>query len=93
MANTASELTSSVNGLSSEVKGRVQTVEKRLEKATREAGEQLGSMVSQVAHSTEDAYLSGRKYVEDNPVRSTVIAAAAGVVLGGFLTMLLRGRN
>ncbi len=61
-----------------------------LEKITRDAGERAGEAVSHFASSAKQYYDGSREYVKSNPVKGVAIAAAAGLVTGGLLSLALR---
>ncbi|MEQ1878053.1 MAG: hypothetical protein ABL958_15530 [Bdellovibrionia bacterium] len=80
---------------SNNVKGAVLN----LEKVAHDAGEKIGTIASDFAHSTSDMaksasdyVVTGREYVKENPFKGVAIAAVAGVVAGGILAMAMSRR-
>lgn len=65
----------------------------QLEKLSRQAGEKVGSLASDVVGTTADYFKSSQNYVKSNPVQSLAIAAAVGAIVGGILTGLLHRKN
>ncbi len=56
----------------------------------------LSKISDHASNLTEDAtryFQSRREYVKRNPTLGVAIAATAGIVLGSFLTMLLRTKK
>ena len=54
------------------------------------AGQKVGNMASQYAHTTASAIKSTEDYVKEHPLKGTAYAAAAGLVAGSLLTMAFR---
>lgn len=64
--------------------------EETVAKAARDAGKKAGEIASQVSDSMSETYEAGRRYVEENPIRSIAVVAAAGFIAGSFLTLAFR---
>jgi ElaB/YqjD/DUF883 family membrane-anchored ribosome-binding protein len=64
-----------------------------LEQTSRNIGERAGEAVSSLADSMQHYYQDGREYVKANPVKGVAIAAAAGIVTGGLISIALRRNN
>ncbi len=63
------------------------------EKSLHDKSQSLKEMASTFA-STASSYLSnGKDYVKANPNKSVAIAAVAGIVTGGLVSMALRKRQ
>lgn len=91
MANMTSETVGRANGASShEFRNRA---ENAIDKFSHQAGEKIGSIASQLSDSATEYAETGRKYVKENPLQSVAIAAAAGAVVGGLLSLSMRSRR
>jgi ElaB/YqjD/DUF883 family membrane-anchored ribosome-binding protein len=93
MASVMAETTSTSNGSTQGIEGKMANLEKRLERMSHEAGEKLGEMVSEVKGSAVDSVEKSREYVQDHPGKSVAIAAAAGLVAGALLSYALRRKS
>jgi len=69
------------------------SLENGLEKFSRDSGRRLGSVASDLAHSTTEYVKSGREYVTEHPVSGVAIAAAAGAVVGSLITLSMRRKH
>ncbi len=67
--------------------------EMNLESVSRDAGEMLGKMVSNLTQDTTEILGNTEDYIKKNPTKSLMIAAAAGAVLGSILTLTLTRRR
>jgi ElaB/YqjD/DUF883 family membrane-anchored ribosome-binding protein len=67
----------------------MQSAERDFRKVSHDAGARVGAMASNITDSSYDYYQDGRKYVKEHPARSIAIAAAAGVVAGSHITLLM----
>ena len=92
MTNQMTGISNKANGLASEFKNKAHQTEEQLEKISHEIGERMGAKASEIAETTKDYVLTGRQYVQANPIRGVAIAAVAGIALGSLLTMALRRR-
>lgn len=90
MPNLPSEIANKANGATTDFKNKILNSEHQLEKLAHSAGEKAGAMVSSFSKSTSESIQSGREYVKENPAKSIAIAAAAGLVTGSLLTLLMR---
>ncbi len=93
MSSVMAETKSTSNGITQGIEGKMADLEKRLERMSREAGEKLGEMVSEVKGSTVDSAKKSREYVQDHPGKSVAIAAAAGLVAGALLSYALHRKS
>jgi ElaB/YqjD/DUF883 family membrane-anchored ribosome-binding protein len=100
MTEFFTEKTTKTNGTAFDFHNKAQGGENHLEQLAHEAGEKIGSVVSNIAASASDyanhasGYVkSGRTYVQNNPATGIVLAALTGVVLGGLLAMTLGRRS
>ena len=78
MASLASEVVTKSNGMIADQKNRSQNIENLMEKPF------------DLAQSAAESLKTGRAYVKDNPIKGVAVAAAAGLVAGGLLTVLFR---
>ncbi|MDZ4661687.1 MAG: hypothetical protein SGJ18_08710 [Pseudomonadota bacterium] len=92
MGNGISENLSKANGAAHELKGKVQNVENHLEEMSRDAGKKIGALASDLTDSAAEYVKAGRMYVNENPAKSVVIAAAAGLIAGSLATLVMRRR-
>jgi ElaB/YqjD/DUF883 family membrane-anchored ribosome-binding protein len=93
MANLQNETSTKSNGAISDFKNKILNGEHQMERLAQNAGEKIGTIASDFAHSTADSMKSSREYVKENPVKGVAIAAAAGLVAGSLLTMVMRPRR
>lgn len=93
MANANTDTTNKTTGANSEYKNRVLNGEHPIEKMAQNAGERVGAAATDFAKTAADSMKSSREYVIDNPVKGVAYAAAAGLVAGSLLTMVLRRRR
>lgn len=94
MSNNISEsISSKTNGATQDFKSKAMNAEHQLEAMTRNAGERVGRMASDLASTTSDYAKASREYVQENPVKGVAIAAAAGAVAGCLLTLAFSGRR
>ncbi len=70
-----------------------QEIAQQAEKISYEFGEKMGTIASQITHSTVDTVDGTRDYIKENPTKAVLMAAAAGVVVGGLLALILRRRS
>jgi ElaB/YqjD/DUF883 family membrane-anchored ribosome-binding protein len=97
--NLTSDTIDKVNGAAQSFQSKIQSTEKNLEKIVHNAGETVGAVAADLANSASDLAKSatdyaqtGREYVRENPLKGVALAAAAGIVAGGLLTLALRRR-
>lgn len=92
MANvtTSSTSTPTSNSLSKAMKDASRAGGNPLEQVSRDIGERAGEAVSHLTDSVQQYYQDGREFVKQNPVKGVAIAAAAGIVTGGLISMALR---
>lgn len=98
MANqVVNETSTSLNGagrqaskLAKSVRDPFSEIEKTVSNLTHDIGEQAGVMVSKLTDSASDYYSTSRDYVKKNPAKGAAIAAAAGILIGGLLTLSMR---
>lgn len=81
------------NGLMSDYKNKSSGRDQQVEKMAQTAGEQVGAMAADFAHSTSETMKVSRDYVKENPVKGVALAAATGLVVGSLLTIALRPRR
>jgi len=93
MSNMSNGNTSRANGETSELKAKALITEKQLEKLAQDTGERLGEITSDIVNSTSQRFQMGRDYVSENPVKGVVMAATAGLVVGGIATWVMRRRS
>lgn len=90
MANMTSESLKKVSGGMREFNSKVQDTEEYLEKMSHDAGKKIGAMASDFAETTSGYVKTSREYVQENPVKSVAVAAAAGLVAGSLITWAMR---
>ncbi len=93
MEQTKNNIMDKANGIAHDFNNKIQTGEKRLEKLSGQIVEKAEDTVSDIAKSASAYVQTSREYVQDNPMKSVAIAATAGLVAGGLLTMALRRKN
>ncbi len=64
-----------------------------IEKFSHKLGEEIGTIVGEVSHRSEDYVKTTRSYVRQNPIQSVAVAAVAGIAIGSLLTLMLRRNN
>lgn len=90
MANLTNENSSKSNSASKDFLSKIASSGNHLDKLAHSAGEKAGSMTAELVNSATTTVKSGREYVQENPIKGVAIAAAAGVVAGSLLTMIMR---
>lgn len=89
--------TNKLNGMSKDLSSDVKDVAHRagsqLEKFSQDAGSKVGEYAANIQNRSSDYIKRGREYVETNPARSVAYAAAAGLVVGGLISMAMRRRD
>lgn len=93
METTKSESLKNANGLLKDFKHNNPNEEISLESLSQSTGKKLGTMTSDLAHSSNEYVKSGRKFVVENPMKGVAIAAAAGAVIGSLMTLAIRKRH
>jgi ElaB/YqjD/DUF883 family membrane-anchored ribosome-binding protein len=93
MSNASTDLLSKANSMATDFKNKVISEESHLEKLAHNAGDKIGTMASNLANSTASSMKSSREFVKHNPVKGVAIAAAAGLVMGSLLTLIMRSRK
>lgn len=94
MGNVSSEAQNKTNGSTTDFKNRlVDGAEKGLEKMARDVGQSVGSMAMDIEQTATKYVQTGREYVQENPAKSVAMAAAAGLVAGGLLTLAMTRRH
>jgi ElaB/YqjD/DUF883 family membrane-anchored ribosome-binding protein len=92
MSNFAVDTLNKVNGVENDLKNKMVSTGKQLEKISHSAGETIGEAASNFANTTSEYVKSGRQYVVGNPVKGVAFAAAAGLIAGTLFTLALRRR-
>lgn len=94
MGNVSNEtLNNKPNSTASEFKNRIDGAEKGLEKMARDVGQNVGAMAMDFEQTATKYLKTSREYVQENPAKSVAIAAAAGIVAGGLLTLAMTKRH
>jgi ElaB/YqjD/DUF883 family membrane-anchored ribosome-binding protein len=75
-----------------DLKSKIQVVEKQFDKMSHEAGAKVASLATDFVDSTDQYMELSKKYVKNNPLKSVLWAAAAGLVLGSYLTLTIQRR-
>jgi ElaB/YqjD/DUF883 family membrane-anchored ribosome-binding protein len=90
VATLNSDTLDKANKSMTDLQTRAQVAEKSLDRVSRDIGERIGALASDVTNSATGYVKTSSDYVRDNPVKGVAIAAAAGVVAGSIFTMMLR---
>jgi ElaB/YqjD/DUF883 family membrane-anchored ribosome-binding protein len=93
MANIPIETSIKPNGAASEFKNKIYSAEEKLGNLSSQAGKKIGAMASDLAEQTSEYVQIGRNYIEENPVKSLLMAAAVGLGAGILGTLTLRRRR
>lgn len=93
MATLSTETANKVNTSTQDIKGKIQGAENYLERASHNLGQKTGEMATSLAETASEYVQTSREYVKENPLKSVGIAAAAGMVAGGLLTLALSKRH
>ena len=89
----ATEPLSKTNADVRDFKNKIQSAEADLEALSRNVGEKIGAMASDLANSSSRVAQTGRDYVKENPTKSLVMAVGAGALIGSVLTLYLRRKH
>lgn len=96
MNNLITESSDKLNGAAREVNSTVKdgfkAAKSTIEHLSHNIGEQASSAVTKAQEAATEYYNDSRKYVVENPVKGVAIAAAAGLIFGGLLSMAWRKR-
>jgi len=65
----------------------------QIEKASHDAGKKVGEMANDISHMSVDYINNGKAYVKNHPITGVSIAAGAGIMIGGLMTMALSRRS
>lgn len=79
--------------LKSKALDKMMTVEEQAEKFGLDAAKRVESFASSSFDMARDYAKSGRDYVKSNPAKGIAIAAAAGLVTGGLIAMIMRKKH
>ena len=90
MSNYTGDAAVKGNGATTDFKAKMHGAENQIEKMAMNAGEKVGAYASSIADTSANTLRSSREFVKENPVKGVAYAAAAGLVLGGLLTMAFR---
>lgn len=90
MANMTSEFLGKANGLTQDLKNKAVSVENQFENLTFKTGEAAGTIASNLVSAAGRNVKKSREYVIENPMAGIAMAAAAGLVTGSIITMLMR---
>lgn len=94
MGNVSNETQNKSNIPATDFKNRlVDGAEKGLEKMARDVGHNVGAMAMDLEKTASQYVQTSREYVQENPAKSVAIAAAAGMVAGGLLTLAMTRRH
>ena len=93
MENKANESLGKINGSLNELQSKAMLAERSLEQMTRNAGEKLGTMASDIAKNATNKAEASRNYIKENPVKGAAIAAGVGLVAGSLITMIMSRRK
>lgn len=59
----------------------------------KEAGKKIGMLTSDILDAASNQVETGRQYIKSNPFSGIAIAAAAGLVTGSIMTLVMKTRN
>jgi len=93
MANPGTDTMNKVNGAEQDFKNKISGAEKGLEKMVQNVGKNIGERAMDIENAAETYLKTGREYVQDHPAKSVAIAAAAGLVAGGLISMMMNNRK
>ena len=93
MANQTTDTLNKVNGTATDLNSSIINGVHPLEKIAHNAGEKIGMMASDFAKTTSNSVKSSREYVQANPLKGVAFAAAAGLITGSLLTVVMRSRK
>jgi ElaB/YqjD/DUF883 family membrane-anchored ribosome-binding protein len=93
MATTNQESFSKSNGAAMDYKSKPLNHDDSSDKAFRGLDKQIESMTAKTASTVMDYVDTSRDYIKQNPIKGVAIAASAGLLLGGLLTLVRRGRG
>ena len=93
MANLAGENLSKSGTSNLDFKNKIESTEKGIEKMAHDVGKSLGDSAAGMEKMAAGYLKNSREYVQENPAKSVAIAALAGAVAGGLLTIALKNRH
>lgn len=93
MDNLKTDTSSKINGATSEFRNKIKDNDHQLEKFVTRTGETVSAVASDVTSRTADTIRSSKEYVKENPVKGVALATAAGLMLGSFLTRMMRSKK
>lgn len=94
MANHAEETLNKVNaGGQQEFKNKISGAEKGLEKMVHNVGKSIGERAMEIEKAASTYMQTGREYVQEHPAKSVAIAAVAGLVAGGLVSLMMSRRH
>jgi ElaB/YqjD/DUF883 family membrane-anchored ribosome-binding protein len=76
-----------------EFKNKVSSTENDMKRMIYEGSDKFEKTATDMAHKATDSLNKSYEFVQINPVRSVLYAAATGMVVGGLLTALFRSRK
>ncbi len=82
-----------LNSATPEPPAKARMMDSKKEPTARETGEKMGEMYLSLTDKSADYVKSVRNYVRQNPVRSLMMAVAAGTVVGGFFAAITQSRK
>lgn len=89
MGTSAPETLGKTSVPAQDFKAKIQVAEKQFEKISHDAGTKVGTVATKLADSATEYVEKSRHYVKENPGKSVAIAAAAGMLAGGLLTLMM----
>lgn len=92
-ANVTTDTFNKVDKVAHNLKDKVAGAEDQLTQMTYDAGKKVGTLASDFANSTMEYAKEGREYVKANPGKGIAMAAVAGLVAGGLLTIAMRRKH
>lgn len=87
---SSKEAESKLNGPSRALQSSSGSLAERFESFSHEAGKKIGTLASSVSDSTNEVLEASRSYIREKPLRTTAIAAAAGLAAGLVISMFAR---
>ncbi len=84
------DLLNKADGLDHSFKNTLPKSPDQFGKMANSIGNKVGSAASTFAHRASDHVKNSREYVSHNPAKGVMIAAAAGVAIGGLMAIAMR---
>ncbi len=93
MVDTVKETEKKSNGTNYNISSNEKGLAQKIDEVSHKVGSNLGETMNRATAQADEYAKITRKYVEENPVQSIIIAVTVGIVAGSLLTLALRGRH